>query len=92
MAADSGKFILLRHAMSELQNSGLDDNPYRSPVAGGNVPVAGNASGQVVTPTVLSTLRQTQPWVRFLSVVGFVVSADNGVGGSGRVCLAGIYA
>ena len=61
--------------MSEFQNSRSDDNPYRSPLDGGNVPVADDKSGQVITPTVLSTLRQTQPWVRFLSVLGFVVSA-----------------
>jgi hypothetical protein len=74
--------------MSEDQNSGLDDNPYRSPIDGGNVPVGGSESGHVVTPTVLSTLRQTQPWVRFLSVVGFVASALMVFGGVGLFIFA----
>lgn len=61
--------------MSEFQDAGLGDNPYRSPFSVSGASVVGDESGQVVAPKVASMLRQTQPWVRFLSVLGFVCSA-----------------
>ncbi len=61
--------------MSESQDAGLGSNPYRSPFAVGDGPVVGDESGQVITHKVLSMLRQTQPWVRFLSVLGIIFSA-----------------
>jgi hypothetical protein len=60
--------------MPDFQNTGFEDNPYRSPLCGSDVVVVDDESGQVVTARVLSALRQTQPWVRFLSVLGFVCS------------------
>jgi hypothetical protein len=60
--------------MSEFRNTNFDDNPYRSPSEIVDEPIIGDESGQVVTPTVLALLRQTQPWVRFLSVLGFIAS------------------
>lgn len=61
--------------MSEFQDAGLGDNPYRSPSCFSDPQVVGDESGQVVTLKVLSMLRQTQPWARFLSVLGYISSA-----------------
>jgi hypothetical protein len=61
--------------MSENRNADLGGNPYRSPSPVSDAIVAGDESGQVMTEKVLSMLRQTQPWVRFLSVLGFICSA-----------------
>lgn len=60
--------------MSEFQDAGPGGNPYRSPSHFSDAPVAGDESGQVMTQKVVSILRQTQPWVRFLSVLGFIFS------------------
>jgi hypothetical protein len=60
--------------MSKFQFTDFEENPYRSPSESGDSPFVGNEVGQVVTPTVLAMLSQTQPWVRFLSVLGFIVS------------------
>jgi hypothetical protein len=67
--------------MSEFQNTNFDDNPYRSPSEIVDEPIVGDDAGQVVTPTVLAMLRQTQPWVRFLSVLGFIFSVLMVLGG-----------
>ena len=67
--------------MSEFQSTDFKDNPYRSPSEIGDSPFVGNEVGQVVTPTVLAMLSQTQPWVRFLSVLGFIVSGLMVLGG-----------
>lgn len=56
--------------MSEFRDTDLGQNPYRSPSECGD---AGQA-GPVVTHTVLTLLAQTQPWVRFLSVLGFILA------------------
>lgn len=61
--------------MSDYQDGDLGGNPYRSPSEGRDALVAGDESGQAMTHKVLAMLRQTQPWVRFLSVLGFVCSA-----------------
>lgn len=60
--------------MSEFQDENFGDNPYRSPFSGGEAPFGGDESGQVVTHKVLAMLRQTQPWVRFLSILGFIIA------------------
>jgi hypothetical protein len=60
--------------MSEFQDGDLGGNPYRSPFSGSEALVVGDESGQAITHRVLSTLRETQPWVRFLSVLGFICS------------------
>lgn len=60
--------------MSEYRDADFEDNPYRSPSEAGDSPFLGNKVGQVVTPAVLDMLSQTQPWVRFLSVLGFIAS------------------
>jgi len=54
----------------------MDVNPYQSPTSGlfsgqqpayfGEQPEAG------ITPKIIEMLRQTQPWVRFLSVLAFI--------------------
>lgn len=67
--------------MSEFQNTDFEDNPYRSPAESGDSPFAGDAIEQVVTPTILTVLSQTQPWVRFLSVLGFIASGLMLLGG-----------
>jgi hypothetical protein len=61
--------------MSEFRDGDLGGNPYRSPSEGSEAFVVGDESGQAITHKVLSMLRQTQPWVRFLSVLGFICSA-----------------
>lgn len=61
--------------MSEFRDGDLGGNPYRSPAEDSDTPVVGDESGQFITYKVLSMLRQTQPWVRFLSVLGFICSA-----------------
>jgi hypothetical protein len=60
--------------MSKFQFTDFEENPYRSPPEIGETPIVGDEAGPVVTPTVLAMLSQTQPWVRFLSVLGFIVS------------------
>jgi hypothetical protein len=61
--------------MSESQDAGLGSNPYRSPFSVSEGQAVGDESGQVMTHKVLSMLRQTQPWVRFLSVLGIIIAA-----------------
>lgn len=78
--------------MPGFRDGDLGDNPYRSPFADSDALVVGNESGQAITHKVLSMLRQTQPWVRFLSVLGFICSALMmlvGLLGFGTMTLAG---
>ena len=67
--------------MAEFRSTDFEDNPYRSPSESGDAPILGDEVGQVVTPTVLAMLSQTQPWVRFLSVLGFIASGLMVLGG-----------
>jgi hypothetical protein len=79
--------------MSEFESKDIDDNPYRSPFESGYTPILPDEVGQCVTPTVLDMLRQTQPWVRFLSVLGFISSGLMvliGVGGAVAMMSRGI--
>jgi hypothetical protein len=61
---------------------GPDPNPYQSPASYGGSYDAG-AAGGVVTAKTVEMLRQTQPWVRFLSVLGFI--------GTALMILAGLF-
>ncbi len=60
--------------MSNDWDTDLEGNPFRSPSSDCNAFVSGEETGHVITPKVLAMLRQTQPWVRFLSVLGFICS------------------
>jgi hypothetical protein len=53
----------------------MDVNPYQAPASPTISPYPSNSFGQgdsMVTPKVVEMLRQTQPWVRFLSVLAFI--------------------
>jgi phosphate/sulfate permease len=53
----------------------LDErNPYKSPEAEAS-PLAGAESGQILTEMMLAYLRDAVPWLRFMGIVGFVISA-----------------
>jgi hypothetical protein len=60
-------------------------NPYQAPHAqtAGAAPAAWSPAGGVVPATIVEALRQTRPWVIFLSVLGFL--------GSGAMVLGGIF-
>ncbi len=47
-------------------------NPYQAPTAEPDQSGAQPLEGVNVTTTMINHLRQTRPWVRFLSVLGFV--------------------
>jgi hypothetical protein len=56
-----------------------DDNPYSAPsplssMPGGISPFVESAASEGVTQKTLDLLRQTRPWVRFLSVLGLIAS------------------
>ncbi len=58
-----------------------EPNPYQSPIAThGEVPVATGTKPTVTTRTV-EMLAQTKPWVRFLSILGFISAGLMVVGG-----------
>lgn len=61
--------------MSDYRDTDLEGNPFRSPSSDCSAFVSGEETEQTITPKVLAMLRQTQPWVRFLSVLGFICSA-----------------
>jgi hypothetical protein len=48
-------------------------NPYKSPEAEAS-PVADADGGQILTEPMLSYLRDAAPWLRFMGIVGFVIS------------------
>jgi hypothetical protein len=59
-----------------LTMSGFESNPYQSPVLFPSTaqPVLG-ASAPAGTDKTAAILKETRPWVRFVSIVGFVFSA-----------------
>jgi hypothetical protein len=62
--------------MSQFDESLNPPNPYQAPLGetSGFLDTATSASGGVTGKTV-EMLRQTRPWVRFLSILGFVFAA-----------------
>ncbi len=50
-------------------------NPYQSPAGAPGEWTASASPNQLATPKAIETLRQTRPWVRFISVLGFIGSA-----------------
>jgi hypothetical protein len=70
--------------MSQSPFSDAAGNPYRSPApatASSEIPTVG---AMAVTERSVELLRATRPWVRFLSVVGFI--------GAGLMVLGGLFA
>jgi len=57
------------------------ENPYKSPETS-IVPEKTQASGAVITETMLGYLKQASPWLRFIGIMGFI--------GAGLTCLFGI--
>ncbi len=49
-----------------------ESNPYQAPQTTAGPTEAHSLVGVSVTTTMIDNLRQTKPWVRFLSVLGFV--------------------
>lgn len=53
-----------------------EQNPYQSPPTGErSEPSVTESQGQLATPRAIEILGQTRPWVRFLSVLGFIATA-----------------
>ncbi len=53
-----------------------EQNPYRSPSAREpGRPTVSESQGHIATPRAIEMLTQTRPWVRFLSVLGFIATA-----------------
>jgi len=57
------------------------ENPYKSPETS-IVPEKAQASGAVITETMLGYLKEASPWLRFIGIVEFI--------GAGLSCLGGI--
>ena len=66
--------------MSQSPFGSAEGNPYQSPAT-----QAASASGAdytaAVTPRAIELLRGTRPWVRFLSIIGFITAGLMIVGG-----------
>jgi hypothetical protein len=58
-----------------------ESNPYQSPSYASSFPGPGGGGTEFVTERILEIMRQTQPWVRFLSVIGIILAAFMVVGG-----------
>jgi hypothetical protein len=70
-------------------SSPFDANPYSSPaVPPAASPAQVTEANAVVPSRVLDLLRQTRPWVRLMSIVGFVVSALMIIGGGAAASFA----
>ncbi len=66
-----------------------EPNPYQSPAAevvapSGNLPLEGAS----VTVAMLDQLKATRPWVRFVSVMGFIGAGFTGLVGLGMLAAA----
>lgn len=66
-----------------------EQNPYKSPDAPA-APLAGAESGQNLTETMLMYLRDAAPWMRFMGIVGFVVSGLTAF--TGLILMIGMFA
>jgi hypothetical protein len=63
-------------------------NPYGAPAAGGSSLLSYQTPGGMdtpVSPRALEMLRQTKPWVRFISVLTFIVAGLMALGGFGML-------
>lgn len=71
--------------MSSPGHPGSQSNPYSSPRASGARPSEGapGTGAAAVSEGTIEMLRQTKPWVRFLSVMGFL--------GAALLVLAGVF-
>jgi hypothetical protein len=49
-----------------------EENPYQAPVAEAQPTEAHPLEGANITTTMITNLRQTRPWIRFLATLGFV--------------------
>ena len=58
------------------------DNPYEAPATEAVQPAGQPIEGAHITTTMVALFSQTRPWVRYLSIVGFI--------GFGMVALIGI--
>jgi hypothetical protein len=61
--------------MSQSPFSDAGPNPYQSPSPLGPAPDVNPAGRAEVAPGVIALLLATRPWVRFLSIIGFIVAA-----------------
>ena len=57
------------------------ENPYQSPEAP-IIPETSQNSGMSLTDTMLQYLIETSPWLRFIGIIGYIVS--------GMICVSGI--
>ena len=53
----------------------METNPYESPGYG-----TGDASSELVSERIIQLMLQTKPWVRFLSVLGFIITGIMALG------------